>query len=154
MVVVDVFRLSEVEKVNLEGLDHVIVCTAVGEAICWRQYMVELKKSGTRLPRVELVECGPSFDFTIRRTKFASSDLMREALRVPKELMHKKVKNKSTNVFGDTLGKIHMERQDLSKLDLARIKGLKRKRKHQNKDDDDVPPAKHTKPNSEDQDQD
>merc|ERR1712137_1234194 len=93
--------------------------------ILFRQYMVKLLKSGTRIPRVELVEVGPSFDCTLRRSKFASSDLMREALRVPPQLQG----NKETNLFGDKLGTIHMERQDLDSLDLARFKANKKRKK-------------------------
>ena len=42
-------------------------------------FRTELKKSGERTPRVELVEIGPSFDLTIRRVKFASEDLFKLA---------------------------------------------------------------------------
>jgi len=43
-----------------------------------------MKKSGTRVPRVELEEMGPSFDMVIRREKLASDDLFRQASRLPK----------------------------------------------------------------------
>lgn len=45
-----------------------------------------LKKSGGRTPRVELVEIGPSIDFSMRRSHLASDGLMKEALKQPKEL--------------------------------------------------------------------
>lgn len=49
-------------------------------------YSTRLKKSGSRLPRVELEEMGPSIDFEIRRSKEAARDVMREAMKVPRAL--------------------------------------------------------------------
>ena len=105
-----------------------------------RQYMIKLKKSGSKLPRVELEETGPSFDATIKRSKLAPKDLFKTALKKPKQLTAKKQKNISTNLFGDTLSTIHMEKQDLTQLDLARMKGLnKRKRPLKGESEDDTP---------------
>ena len=47
-------------------------------------YRVQLKKSGSRTPRVEVEEMGPSLDLVLRRTHLASDDLMKAATRVPK----------------------------------------------------------------------
>lgn len=44
-----------------------------------------LKKSGSRNPRIELSEMGPSLDLVVRRSKLASDDLYKKALKVPKE---------------------------------------------------------------------
>ena len=44
---------------------------------------IHLKKSGTRVPRVELEEVGPSADLVLRRTKIASDDLYRRAKKQP-----------------------------------------------------------------------
>ncbi|KAI9595463.1 Brix domain-containing protein [Syncephalis fuscata] len=89
----DFFQGEKADAVNLEGLEHVIVVTAgpmpspttMGR-IFLRVYTVQLRKSGTKLPRVELEEMGPSMDFTIRRTQFAPDELMKQALRVPAEI--------------------------------------------------------------------
>lgn len=43
-----------------------------------------LKKSGSRTPRVEVEEMGPSLDLVLRRTHLASDDLMKVATKVPK----------------------------------------------------------------------
>jgi len=44
---------------------------------------IQLKKSGTRVPRVELEEVGPAADLVLRRTKIASDDLYRQAKKQP-----------------------------------------------------------------------
>ena len=44
-----------------------------------------LKKSGTPIPKVELVEIGPSLDFTLRRCHLASKEVMKAAMKKPKE---------------------------------------------------------------------
>ena len=43
-----------------------------------------MKKSGSRVPRIELEEMGPSIDFVVRRNKLASDDLYKRSLRTPK----------------------------------------------------------------------
>ena len=45
---------------------------------------VQLKKSGSRTPRVELEEMGPSLDLVMRRTRVASDDLYKQACKVPR----------------------------------------------------------------------
>lgn len=124
----DIFRGEELKEINLAGLEHIIICTAVGGVIHFRHYAILLKKSGTKFPRIELEEIGPHFDITIRRTKFASADLLKSALMVPKEQKKKKEKNLKSNVFGEELGRIHMPKQDLNQLETRKVKGLKRKR--------------------------
>ena len=58
--------------------------TALEGKLLLRQYRIALKKSGTRVPRVELQEMGPSLDLSLRRVREAPPDLMAEALRQPK----------------------------------------------------------------------
>lgn len=89
----DFFRGEEVEKISLNGLEYVISVTAepyepprLMGRIFFRVFTVALKKSGVKLPRVELQEMGPSMDLTIRRSRFASQELMKFATKVPKEL--------------------------------------------------------------------
>ena len=110
----DFFRGPVVDNVRLQGLEHVYMFTAHKEKIYIRSYRlivnhcltisplfseativfnkvvrsptrrIALKKSGSRTPRVELEEIGPSLDLCLRRTKLASDDLYRRALRQPK----------------------------------------------------------------------
>jgi len=53
----------------------------------WAAYVkfarIQLKKSGTRVPRVELEEVGPAADLVLRRSKIASDDLYRRAKKQP-----------------------------------------------------------------------
>lgn len=47
-------------------------------------FRIHLKKSGTNIPLVELSEMGPHADLTVRRSRLASSDLLRQACKQPK----------------------------------------------------------------------
>jgi len=123
----DIMRGMVVDMVNLEGLDHVFVCTAAEGKIYFRHYAIVLKKSGSNLPRVTLEEIGPSMDLIVRRTQFAPRDLMKQALKLPKEVKSKSKKNRSTTAFG-IHGTVHKGRQDLAQLTTKRMKGLKKKR--------------------------
>ncbi|RKO91863.1 Brix domain-containing protein [Blyttiomyces helicus] len=120
--------------VNLGGIEHVISITADGtttsdglKKLYFRVYAINLKKSGTRLPRVELDEMGPRVDFVLRRSRLADAETMKQATRIPKELVPKKQKNIEYDPIGDKLGRIHLGKQDLTKLQTRKIKGLKRR---------------------------
>jgi len=151
--------------ISLEGLDHVISVTADEEgAIYFRVYAIQLKKSGTKLPYVELEEMGPSMDMTvrpcmvarpdwrrrpslsaldrrravsggppaqIRRRKEASPDVLKEAMKVPKEIKPKAVKNVITDAVGKTIGRIHVGKQDFSKIATKKMKGARASRRRQ-----------------------
>lgn len=69
---------------------------------------------------------GPSIDMTLRRTQLAADDLMTQACRKPKELRVVKKKNISRDVFGAKHGRIHMGKQDVSRLQTRKMKGLKK----------------------------
>ncbi|KAJ8314519.1 hypothetical protein KUTeg_006669 [Tegillarca granosa] len=114
-----------VEQIRLAGMEHVIMITAQDGKIYLRNYKILLKKSGSRTPRVELEEMGPSLDLVIRRTKLASDDLYKQSLKVPKAAKIKKKKNISRDPFGSKLGRIHMQKQDLGKLQTRKVKALK-----------------------------
>lgn len=124
---IDFFRGPVVSNVTLKGLEHVVSFTAVDEKILVRNYKVNLKKSGTRTPRIELQEMGPNFDFIVRRTQLASDDLYKRACRKPKAAKVSKVKNISRDVLGDKRGRIHMTKQDIGSIQLRKVKALKRK---------------------------
>lgn len=124
----DFFRGPNVKNVRLQGLEHVIMFTATDGKIHCRSYKVLLKKSGSRIPRVELEEIGPSLDMEMRRTKLASDDLYKRSRKQPKTAKPRKKKNVSQDAFGSKLGRIHMTKQDLTKLQTRKVKGLKKRK--------------------------
>jgi len=65
----------------------------------------------------------------IRRTQFAAPDLWKAALKQPQALKKKKVKNHTTNVFGETIGRLHVEKQDVDKMGGRKSKALRRAEK-------------------------
>jgi len=117
--IIDFFKGRIVDVVNLTGLDHVIVLSVGGEpdSILFRRYSIQMKKSGTRVPKVDLEEIGPTLDWTFRRTHFAAPDLEKEALILPPQLKQKKKeKNISTNAFHDRMGTVHVNAQTVEKI--------------------------------------
>ncbi|MCP9264262.1 Ribosome production factor 2-like [Dirofilaria immitis] len=110
---VDWFRGAVIENICLQGLELVISLTALEQKIYLRVYRTCLKKSTGTSPRVELVEIGPRIDFGVHRNKFANESLFREAIKQPKQILAKKRKNTSTNVFGTELGRVHVGKQNI-----------------------------------------
>ncbi len=89
----DFFRGGETQHIDVEGL-QVLISFSAGEdgpdgqlakihMRCWR---IVTKRSGQKLPRVEVEEMGPRVDFTIGRSKEAQESLWKAALMKPKEL--------------------------------------------------------------------
>ncbi|XP_076762815.1 ribosome production factor 2-like protein Non3 [Xylocopa sonorina] len=150
---VDMFQREPVEKIRLQGLEHVLSFTAVENKILLRSYRILLKKSDCRIPRIELEEIGPRADLICRRTKLASEDLFKQACKRPKELKIKKKKNVSVDNFGTTFGRIHVGAQNLNSIQTRKMKGLKKtmaekkaalKRKNDNNNDDNSKKLKST----------
>jgi len=63
---------------------------------------------------------GPFIDFVLRRVRHASAALEKTAMRQPAQNKPKKVKNVTHDAFGETIGRLHMERQDFDKLELKK----------------------------------
>ena len=106
----DLFRGRAVSKINLAGIDRVLVVAASDAAatasvsgsgssagnenkkeIAIRQYAVALKKSGGRVPRVQLSEIGPSLRASLGRHRQAPPDLWKAAMKQPEGIEKKKV---------------------------------------------------------------
>lgn len=139
----DFFRGSTVEKVDVSGLQYIITISAVeprdGDALSppvhLRVYKILTKRSGHKLPRVELEEMGPRMDFSVRRHQAADADMLKEAMRESKKGVPRTKKNVEMDIMGDKLGRIHVGNQDLDKLQSRKMKGLKR-RKGEDEDGD------------------
>ncbi|GFS85348.1 ribosome production factor 2 homolog [Nephila pilipes] len=145
----DFFRGPVVEYINLKGLENLLVFSLVNDKILFRNYRTELKKAAdTKMPLVELIEIGPHMNLVLRRSKLASGDLFKNSCRVPKQLKPTKIKNVSHDKLGTTHGRIHMERQDYSKLRTRKLKALKKRKFESIKQNNQSSPKK-MKPESE-----
>lgn len=84
--------MQVVENINLAGLDCAYVCTAMSSnRVYFTHCALRLKKSGSEVPRMELVEIGPSMDLVIRRHRLPNEGLRKEAMRTAKDQPKKKV---------------------------------------------------------------
>ncbi|KAK3096760.1 hypothetical protein FSP39_003001 [Pinctada imbricata] len=146
---IDFFRGPVVEQVRLSGLEHTVMITAADGKIFIRNYKILMKKSGCKTPRIELENMGPSLDLVMRRTKLASDDFYKRALKQPITAKPRKKKNISQDAFGSKLGRIHMQKQDLGKLQTRKMKGLKRQKGDNEKTDSEEPTQKRKKSNKE-----
>ncbi|KAB2098291.1 hypothetical protein ES319_A01G228400v1 [Gossypium barbadense] len=85
-------RGEVVENINLAGLDRVYVCTTISSNKVYLTHCaLQLKKSGTVVPRMELVEVGPSMDLVVRRHRLPNEGLRKEAMKTAKDQPKKKV---------------------------------------------------------------
>jgi len=123
---IDFFRGAEVTNLRLAGIEHALQFTAVEGKVLMRSYRIQLKKSGTRLPRVELEEIGPSLDWVVRRSQLASEDLFTTACKQVKNVRgQKKVKNLSEDDLGNKLGRVHIQSQQIQTIQTRKVKALK-----------------------------
>lgn len=141
----DLFRGSDVTEIDVEGLQYMIHISCGEEVegqpapqIHIRNYRIVTKKSGQKLPRVEVEEIGPRMDFRVGRIQAADEQIMREALKKPKQLEPRTKKNIGMDSMGDKIGKIHVGKQDLSTLQTRKMKGLKRTREDRDEDTGDL----------------
>jgi ribosome production factor 2 len=149
---VDFYRGDVVDKLVVSGIDHLLLFVASydpsaavpGEAsqqqnqlqrvvIHQHTYHCKLKKDPkdptSKIPVPYLVPCGPDVTMQIRRTQFAEPDMWKASLKQPQGLKKKKMKNQSTNLFGEVIGRLHLERQDVEKMGGRKSKALRRAEK-------------------------
>ncbi|XP_057536917.1 ribosome production factor 2 homolog [Amaranthus tricolor] len=130
-VLLDLLRGEVIDNLNLAGVDRIYVCTAVSANRVYLSHCaLRLKKSGTIVPKIELVEVGPSMDLVVRRHRLPNEGLRREALKTAPDSTKKKVKNvKGDPLLGKT-GKIYIPDQKLGDMALPnKAKGVKRERR-------------------------
>lgn len=123
------------------GLRHVICVTAVNTEIHFAVYRVSFKNSGTKIPRVELTECGPAIDFVVRRTRRASRDVMAIATKTLGK--RKKTKNVTRNVFGESIGTVYTNKQNMQTIALhtKRGKALRARKGEEGVPEEEAPQA-------------
>ena len=125
----DFFHLRVVDAIHPLGIEHFLCFTAVGEdKIFVRHYLARLLKSaeGTA-PHTALTEIGPSMDLTLRRSRLADEETLKQAMVRPKATAAapKKVKNVTRSKLLGKQGRLHVPRQDLSQMATARMKALR-----------------------------
>ncbi|QPH00127.1 hypothetical protein C2857_003361 [Epichloe festucae Fl1] len=143
---VDFFKGEPSDKIDVEGLQYIISVTAeeisgdgdAKPAIHLRAYMINTKRSGQKLPRLEVEEIGPRMDFRVGRVKEADESMLKDAMKKARGLEERPKKNIVTDSMGDKIGRVHLGRQDLSELQLRKMKALKRSRNVQEDSVEDV----------------
>lgn len=133
---IDFFKGEPADKIDAEGLQYVISISAEdiledGEAkppIHLRVYLIRTRRSGQKLPRVEVDEIGPRMDFAVGRIQAADEATMKMAMKKPRGLEERSKKNITTDTLGDKIGRVHLGKQDLSEIQTRKMKGLKRSR--------------------------
>ncbi|KAF2147686.1 Brix-domain-containing protein, partial [Myriangium duriaei CBS 260.36] len=134
-ILLDMFKGEDTNNVDVEGLQFMIHFVVGEESdaepapkIHMRCYMIKTRKSGQKLPRVEVEEMGPRIDFRVGRTREADPDMLKEALKKPKGLEAREKKNIETDIIGDKVGRIHVGKQNITQMQTRKMKGLKRSR--------------------------
>lgn len=137
----DMFAVTHSESVNASGVNSALVVTSLthdttpskdgdqNPLVLIKLYSLNLSKSASKSPRVELELMGPSMTVELKRMHENTGDLKKQSLRVPKELKPAKVKNIKYNELGDKVGRIHMTKQPVDDMQVRKIKALKNIRK-------------------------
>jgi ribosome production factor 2 len=143
---IDFFKGEPSDKIDVEGLQYIVSISteeSTGEgddkpAIRLRTYLIRTKRSGQRLPRVEVEEMGPRMDFRVGRMKEPDEATRKEAMKKPRGLEERPKKNINTDSMGDKIGRVHLGKQDLKELQTRKMKGLKRSRNEGNGEVPDI----------------
>ena len=117
----DFFRGGETQTIDVEGL-QLLISFFVGEPIdggqlpqihmrCWK---IVTKRSGQKMPIVEVEEMGPRMDFRMGRTKETDKGLLKEAMKKAKGLEVSSVSVSSVSYWFEFADSIY--RQNLKRM--------------------------------------
>ena len=139
----DFFRGNTVPEIDVEALQYVITISTgdpsndiLNPPVHLHVHLVKTLRSGQKLPRVELEEMGPRMDFKIGRVQEPIEEVLKEALKRSKEQEPKTKKNVTMDVVGDKIGRIHLGKQDIHKMQTRKMKGLRKWGRGGDSDDD------------------
>ena len=126
----DFFHGTVADRLNLALVSR-LICVAVSEKkVYFRHYAMVFSNTASRAPHVKLEEVGPHMDLIYRRRTAPNEDLMKSAMKQPKYTPQtpKLKKNEEEGLFNDKIGKLHMDKQDLSQMATAKMKGFKKRK--------------------------
>ncbi|ATY62996.1 ribosome biogenesis [Cordyceps militaris] len=131
----DFFKGEPADKIDVEGLQYIVSFTAEEErtvdakpVLHMRVYLIRTRRSGQKLPRVEVDEIGPRMDFHVGRMRVPDEAMLKDAMKTPRGLVERPKKNITTDTMGDKIGRVHTGKQDLGTMQTRKMKGLKRSR--------------------------
>ena len=160
----DFFVGQAIDAIHVAGIEHIISIqlgptpTAISTSdyaessaeqlpkIYIRTYTLKMLPSGSRTPRVELTPMGPFLDLTLSRHQDPDPSLWAAAMKKPKmkkqdieKGLGKRKRNIDVDEMGDVRGRIHVGKQDLSRLQSKKMKGLKKNNLSDDEDDGSGP---------------
>ncbi|KAF5844241.1 hypothetical protein GGP41_002828 [Bipolaris sorokiniana] len=110
----DFFKGQDTNEIDVEGLQYLVSISAEeptdelpSPPIHLRFYLLRTKRSGQKLPRIEVEEMGPRMDFTLGREMFPDPDMLKQAMKTPKGAEARTKKNIDMNAMGDKTAKVH-----------------------------------------------
>ncbi|KAI3652482.1 hypothetical protein MP228_001907 [Amoeboaphelidium protococcarum] len=139
-VLFDLFNVEPLEKISFSGVDSVIAASLDQDGILdIRVYSVLMRKSSDgAVPYIQLENAGPFIQGKVVRFRDHESEVWHKATRVPAEVKPKKIKNVDKDILGTTIGTVHVDKQDLNKLQTRKMKGLKRSRDEKQSAEDGI----------------
>ena len=140
----DFFRSQTVKGIDLDGVRHVISCTALpGKRVLFTVYLIRYPDvederepsaytpAGT-VPKIDVQEIGPRAVLEFRRTRLAGPDMMKIATQASKQTIPVKQKNVTKKNTEGKMGVVFPNKQDVSKLAKS-VKRTKALRSHKSK---------------------